>query len=418
MRLTTAQVDRAAGVLLGMACGDALGAPFEFGPPLGAEVPVAMTGGGHFDWEPGEWTDDTSMAIAIAEVTGKGGDLRTDGARNRVAARWAGWGATAKDVGNQNRAVLSAATRAASSRGQAEPTAGDLALAAAEHDARTGRSGGNGSLMRTAPVALAYLHHPDALARVAQELSAMTHHDPEAGEACALWCLAIRHAVLHGSLDVRSGLAHLPEDRARIWAGRLDEAQAGQPADFENNGWVVHALQGAWSAITTTVADRDASSSSAESSGAGLSTDGPAHLRLALEAAVRGGRDTDTVAAIAGALVGGLYGASAVPAQWRRQLHGWPGLRARDLVRLGVMTARGGQSSSAGWTAVAKVDHSKYRGSDALAQHPHDDHVWIGGVGALAKLPAGVDAVVSLCRLVLPKASPNSGFRAALMRLA
>ena len=93
LSLTTAQLDRAAGVLLGMACGDALGAPFEFGPPLGPDVPVAMTGGGAFGWEPGEWTDDTSMAIAIAEVTISGADLRASWARDQIAARWAGWGA-------------------------------------------------------------------------------------------------------------------------------------------------------------------------------------------------------------------------------------------------------------------------------------------------------------------------------------
>ena len=291
--------------------------------------------------------------------------------------------------------MLSAATRAARSRGEAEPTGDDLTLASVEHHERTGRSGGNGSLMRTAPIALAYLDDPDALVHAAQEISAMTHHDPEAGEACALWCLAIRHAVLHGSLDVRSGLGHLPEERAEVWADRLDVAETGQPADFDRNVWVVQALQGAWSAITTTApTDRDSSSLAA-----GRSTAGPAHLRRALEAAVRGGRDTDTVAAIAGALVGGLYGASAVPAQWRRKLHGWPGLRARDLVRLGVMTARGGEPDSAGWPLGARMDYSAYKDSDVLARHPHDEGVWLGGVDALDNLPDGVDAVVSLCRL-------------------
>ena len=383
LHLSTAQLDRAAGVLLGMACGDALGAGYEFGPPLGPDVAVAMTGGGSFGWAPGEWTDDTSMAIAIAEPAATGADLRGEAARDQISARWAGWAYDANDVGNQTRAVLSAATRAARSRGEAEPTGGDLTLAAGEHDARTGRSGGNGSLMRTAPIALAYLHDPDALVHAACEISAMTHRDPDAGEACALWCLAIRHAVLHGDLEgLRAGLEHLPEGRARVWAARLDEAQAGRPADFEDNGWVVQALQGAWSAITDT----------AEATG-------PAHLRLALEAAVRGGRDTDTVAAIAGALVGGLYGASAVPARWRRQLHGWPGLRARDLASLGVMTARGGESDSAGWPLGAQVDYSTYQDCDALARHPHDDRVWLGGVDALVTLPDGVDAVVSLCRL-------------------
>jgi ADP-ribosyl-[dinitrogen reductase] hydrolase len=180
-RLSTAQVDRAAGVLLGMACGDALGAGYEFGSPLPDDAPVEMKGGGSLRWEPGEWTDDTSMAIAIAEPAASGADLRTDGARGRIATRWAGWAAGANDVGVQTRDVLSAATRAAGSRGQSEPTGADLALAAAQHDAWFGRSGGNGSLMRTAPIALAYLHDPDALVFAAHEISALTHYDPEAG---------------------------------------------------------------------------------------------------------------------------------------------------------------------------------------------------------------------------------------------
>ena len=72
MTLTSAQLDRAIGVLLGTAAGDALGAAYEFGPPRGPELEVAMVGGGSFGWEPGEWTDDTSMAIAIAEVAATG----------------------------------------------------------------------------------------------------------------------------------------------------------------------------------------------------------------------------------------------------------------------------------------------------------------------------------------------------------
>jgi ADP-ribosyl-[dinitrogen reductase] hydrolase len=244
---------------------------------------------------------------------------------------------------------------------------------------------------------LAYLSHPDALVRAAFDFSALTHHDAEAGEACALWCLAVRYAVLYGALNIRAGLARLPEGRVRVWAARLDEAERSGPADFPHNGWVVHAVQGAWSAITTTArisADPGSSSPSSD-----YSTRGPAHLRRALEAAVRGGYGTDTVAAIAGALVGGLYGASAIPAQWRRQLHGWPGLRARDLVALGVMTARGGHCDAAGWPAGARVDYSKYKDRALLARHPDDAGVWLGGVDALDNLPDGVDAVVSLCRL-------------------
>lgn len=129
--LTAAQLDRAAGVLLGMACGD------------GAAT---------------------------------GADVRTIAARDQIAARWAAWGEKAKDVGDQTRAVLTDATRAARSNHK-EPTAVDLALVAAAHEVQTGPFFGNGSLMRTAPIALAYLHVPDALVLAAEEISALTHHD-------------------------------------------------------------------------------------------------------------------------------------------------------------------------------------------------------------------------------------------------
>ena len=65
MELTTAQRDRPCGLLLATAAGDALGAPYESQPARGPELEVAMVGGGAFGWEPGEWTDDTSMALAI-----------------------------------------------------------------------------------------------------------------------------------------------------------------------------------------------------------------------------------------------------------------------------------------------------------------------------------------------------------------
>ena len=91
MKLTTAQLDRAVGVLLGTAAGDALGAAYEFGPPRGPELEVAMVGGGSFGWEPGEWTDDTSMAIAIAEVAATGADLREEEALDALVRRWHEW---------------------------------------------------------------------------------------------------------------------------------------------------------------------------------------------------------------------------------------------------------------------------------------------------------------------------------------
>ncbi|MCY7289834.1 MAG: ADP-ribosylglycohydrolase family protein, partial [Cryobacterium sp.] len=113
MKLTSAQLDRAAGVLLGMACGDALGAGYEFGPPLARGAEVTMKGGGGFNWAPGEWTDDTSMAVPIVNAIAAGQDLRDEPVLDEIVAAWVEWARTAPDVGNQLRAVLS----------RAEPTA-------------------------------------------------------------------------------------------------------------------------------------------------------------------------------------------------------------------------------------------------------------------------------------------------------
>ena len=372
MTLTTAQLDRACGVLLGTAAGDALGAAYEFGPPRGPELEVAMVGGGSFGWEPGEWTDDTSMAIAIAEVAATGADLREEDALDALARRWHEWSHDAKDVGVQTRSVLSAQRP---DRDISAQTA--RAESAALHEL-TGRTAGNGSLMRTAPLALTYLDDEAALVQAARSVSELTHWDPEAGDACVLWCCAIRHAILTGVLDARIGLQHIDADRRDLWAKRLDVAEASQPSDFTNNGWVVEALQGAWSAIATTTVPQDDPAKGI------FRVD---HLRQALDAAVRGGGDTDTVAAIAGGLLGAAYGASAVPAKWRRVLHGWPGLATRDLVALG--------------TRIVQVDKSFSYDVDPMipVRHPHDDGVWMGDVMTLRALPPGVDAVVSLCRV-------------------
>ena len=152
------------GVLLATAAGDALGAAYEFGPPRGPELEVAMVGGGAFGWEPGEWTDDTSMAIAIAEVAASGADLREEQALDALARRWHGWSQHANDVGVQTRSVLSRAGR----RGISAQTA--RTESAALHEL-AGRTAGNGSLMRTAPVALAYLDDELGLVEAARAVS-------------------------------------------------------------------------------------------------------------------------------------------------------------------------------------------------------------------------------------------------------
>src|SRR6476660_3485900 len=166
MELTTAQRDRAVGTLLGTAAGDALGAAYEFGPPRGPALEVAMVGGGSFGWQPGEWTDDTSMVIALAEVAATGTDLREEEALDALVRRWHEWSQRANDVGVQTRSVLSRAGR----HGISAQTA--RTESAALHEI-TGRTAGNGSLMRTAPLALAYLDDEAALVEAASSCSSL-----------------------------------------------------------------------------------------------------------------------------------------------------------------------------------------------------------------------------------------------------
>lgn len=245
----------------------------------------------------------------------------------------------------------------------------------------TGRTAGNGSLTRAAPVALTYLHDEAALVKTARTISELTHFDPEAGDACVLWCTAIRHAVLSGHLDVRIGLDHIDIARRDLWASRLNDAEELQPSAFAtNNGWVVAALQAAWSAIVNTPVP-------VEDAAAGvLRVD---HLRSGLEAAVRGGEDTDAVAASASALLGAVHAAS--PVALAASAQGLAGFEHRGLVQLADKIIDKGD------TARFDISYGAWRGVPKPAHHPHDDGVWLGAAAGLHKLPAGVDAVVSLC---------------------
>ncbi|MFF3615049.1 ADP-ribosylglycohydrolase family protein [Streptomyces sp. NPDC002580] len=376
--------DRAAGVLLGAAVGDALGVPYEFKATLSEDQQPRMIGGGLGPYEPGEYSDDTQMQVCIAQVAATGADLRSPEALDAIAANFQGWlGEGASDVGNQTSLILSVAARAPGSAGTA------MREAAREYTAGNARSAGNGSLMRTGIVALAHLGDAAVMAEAAVAVSALTHPDPDCADACVLWCSGIRTAVLDGTFDgVRAGLDLLPAERRALWAERLDEAEARPPHHFANNGWVVHALQAAWSAITrTAVPELNPAEGSFPAQ----------HLRSALEAAVRAGTDTDTVAAIAGALLGARWGCSGVPLEWQRAVNGWPGLDGTDLVRLALLTSRGGSDDAAGWPSTPRLVSSH---PGFALPHPHDPAVVLGNLTtAQGTEPVEVDAVVSLCRM-------------------
>jgi len=318
--LTKSQSDRAVGAIVGTAVADALGAHYEFDRPrLGADEQAQMLGGGLGPFAPGEWTDDTTMAWCILDVAAGGLDLRTEEGLTAVARNFRTWAESEpKDIGNQTSQVLNTAGPA--------PTAAQLRHVSEKLHEMTGHTGGNGSLMRTAPVPLRYLGDRPAVAEAATAVSALTHWDEHARSGCALWSLAIEHAVMHGELDVRSGLSLLSPAEATFWTEKLDQAETEPPATFNPNGWVVTALQAAWSSIAQTpVPEADPSS----------------HYVEALNTAIRIGNDTDTVAAIAGGLLGARWGATAIPAKWRELSHGYPGIPGSVLATLALDTVAG-----------------------------------------------------------------------------
>ena len=155
-----------------------------------------------------------------------------------------------------------------------------------------------------------------------------------------------------------------------------------EPAEFGTNGWVVGALQAAWSAITHTPVPAEQPCR---------------HFQDTLATAIGIGHDTDTVAAIAGALLGAVWGVSGIPQEWSAAVHGWPGRRVGDLVELAALTLRGGPDGV--WPDIDHLDYADSAGAATCVPHPTVEGVWIGGVGALDDLPPGIDAVVSLCRM-------------------
>lgn len=362
--LTHAQRDRAVGAMVGMAIGNALGAGYAFEPrPLPAEV--GMREGGLGPYEAGEWGDDTAMAIPVVQVLRDGGDLLDPATLDEVARRWVRWARGTKDLAPVVAEVLAAHDESHAAQ--------SLRSAAAELHLRNPSLGaGNASLMRTTPVVLGFLQDPAGLTVASRTYSDLTHGNPQAGDACVLWNLAQRRAIIDGEFDLAGGLASLPAERQSSWERLITQAEIGSPEDFAiHNGWATRTMQTAWSAIT------------------GCRTSGPRHFEDALRVAVAAGGDTPTVAAVAGGLLGARWGVSAIPLEWRRQLFGWPGLRDRDLV-WSVREALGAGPR-------AQFCHPGQPVSPVA--HPNDSGLLLGDAAGFRQLPAQVDAVVALCPL-------------------
>ncbi|HEX5260464.1 MAG TPA: ADP-ribosylglycohydrolase family protein [Gaiellales bacterium] len=274
--------DRARGAMLGLAVGDALGAPLEW---LHPDQIAARYGGPLRDlvasplWERGEWTDDTAMALALAEsIVDQGGYVEQD-----VFARYALWARSGpKDIGS----TVDAALR------RARDPAGARSLAADYHRVTGGQSAGNGSLMRTVPIALRYLEEPSGLERFSRLDSGLTHHDPLAGDACVWFNMTVA-ALVTGRRppSSRSVVGRQAAEAAELSTAQLADEVQGQM------GYVMTALRVGFAAAF-----------------------GHDDLEQAIVFAANLGGDADTNAAVTGALAGARFGASAIPERWLEPL--------------------------------------------------------------------------------------------------
>lgn len=278
-------IDRFKGCLLGLAVGDAVGTALEF-KPKGSFKPITdMVGGGPFRLKPGEWTDDTSMALCLADSLIECGGFDAHDQMERYC-RWHSEGYLSSngrcfDIGN----TVSSALRCYKVHGN--PYAGST-------DAW---SAGNGSLMRLAPIPLFCYQDIDVAESMAAESSKTTHSAPECIDACRLFARQIIRALEGNSKeDVLFSDAGFSGSQkiANIAKGNY---RTKYESDIHGTGYVVAALEAALWCFWTTDTFRDA----------------------VLKAANLGD-DADTTAAICGQIAGAYYGVSETPTDWLDKL--------------------------------------------------------------------------------------------------
>lgn len=295
--------DRRRGAFLGLAVGDALGAAVEFKAP-GTFPPVSTyRNGGPHGLEAGEWTDDTSMALALADsIAAVGWDL------NDQAKRYLEWWSKGKYSVNGRCFDIGIATRSALSDFMVNKdalTSGD----------RSERSSGNGSIMRLAPVPIRYAHlFPDQcheLATLAEDSSLPTHASEQCLSACRYLAIVLA-ALIHGedreevlSPDWKplADLAALKPLHPLIQEVAQGSFRQKQPPAIQGSGWVVRSLEASLWAFQ-----------------------GAENFEDAVLRAVNLGDDADTTGAICGQLAGAYWGESAIPAKLRL------GLARQDLL--------------------------------------------------------------------------------------
>ncbi len=287
------QRNRYRGALLGLAIGDSLGMPIEFKPPGSFPPVTCLIGGGPFNLRPGQWTDDTSMALCLAESLISCPEFNPSDQMDRYV-RWYKEGylsstGTCFDIGNTVRAALE------NYQQTGQPYAGS----------EKPRTAGNGSIMRLAPVPLRYAANSQLAINLAAESSRTTHAAAEAVDGCRYLAALIIGALLgqDKATLLTNHYSPLPEGWPRTLSAKIADIAAGSyksknPPVIRGTGYVVDSLEAALWAF--------------------YHSDNFAQGALL---AVNLGEDADTTGAVYGQLAGAYYGANGIPSAWLTELY-------------------------------------------------------------------------------------------------
>lgn len=276
--MDAAILDRAIGALVGLAVGDALGTTLEFSARDTSPEHREMTGGGPFRLEPGQWTDDTATALALADSLIRMQRFDAADFANCLVSWWRDGDysctGTCFDIGGTTHGALATFERTG------EPYSGSTSETSA----------GNGSIMRLAPTVLFALDDREAMLRLAADQSRVTHGAPQAVDACVILADRLRSSIL--GTEALAGFSQPRIDPALV--GIVDGFYLSKErAEISSSGYVVDTLEAALWAVAKTSTFEDA-----------------------LIRAVNLGDDADTVGAVAGQLAGAKYGLSTIPQRW------------------------------------------------------------------------------------------------------
>ncbi|MER9652525.1 ADP-ribosylglycohydrolase family protein [Mesorhizobium sp. M0152] len=278
-------VNQATGCLVGLAIGDALGATLEFGPRMESNSHTEMIGKGPFGLKPGEYTDDTAMALALAASII---EKRTFDPFE-TAMQFSSWYMRGKYASNGRCFDIGNTTRKALDRFIERKAA----IAWPDEQAL-----GNGALMRLAPVPIAYWRSPEKAAGVGDIQARITHNN----DINAAICSWLAYKLAKQMSSPTSLFHHFDDDGRHLLispsiVSDLEDLATLRRDEVSSSGHVVDTLVAAlWSVQTTTT------------------------FEDAVVTAVNLGNDADTVGAVTGMIAGAIYGYKAIPERWRKVL--------------------------------------------------------------------------------------------------